>query len=259
MSASLKTIQFSLGLFVYTLHLNSYAACIDNGTVFDCDNTISGNPDAKYQTVNITTTAIGGTAPLAGFGVYGNNNTQFRFNTLNVNTTGKDADALRLRIIASMDIDKLVIHTSGSSADAINVTDEAKGSTLRIGDNALITAQSGVGIRVNSGPDAGKNNVVTLGKNAYIETHGSGSNAIDTVGYAVYAGNRNWQAAKAKGNAIIHLGDDSTIITHGNNAHAVYANRGGGITLGHTTIRTDHKGAYGLYAETLSTRSSYIA
>ncbi|PWU29149.1 hypothetical protein DK254_13380 [Pseudomonas sp. RW407] len=213
-----------------------------------------GNP-AGYDNVVINTTAngsTGGSSGLAGFGIYGNSST-YNLKNLLITTTGSTADAIQANIgTNNIRADSLTIVTRGSSADGINVTENAINSTVTIGDGASVTAEgTGMGVRANTSKNGGKNQIV-IGKDAHVTTHGGASNWLDGTGYAVYAGNRDLSASSYKGDAEVTLGDGSVILTKGNAAHAVYANRGGVINLGDTSIATEKNNAYGIYAQTLS-------
>ncbi|WP_275628725.1 hypothetical protein [Pseudomonas sp. 273] len=220
-----------------------------------------GNP-AGYDNVVINTTAngsTGGSSGLAGFGIYGNSST-YNLKNLLITTTGSTADAIQANIgTNNIRADSLTIVTRGSSADGINVTENAINSTVTIGDGASITAEgTGMGVRANTSKNGGKNQIV-IGKDAHVTTHGGASNWLDGTGYAVYAGNRDLSASSYKGDAEVTLGDGSVILTKGNAAHAVYANRGGVINLGDTSIATEKNNAYGIYAQTLSDANGPVA
>ncbi|MDF3934597.1 autotransporter outer membrane beta-barrel domain-containing protein [Pseudomonas citronellolis] len=213
-----------------------------------------GNPNG-YDNVVIETVRAGSTTGsngLSGFGIYGNSST-YNLKNLQITTAGGQADAIQANNGTNkITIDSLTIVTKGSSADGINVTENAYNSVVTVGDNASITAEgTGMGVRANTSKNGGKNQIV-LGKNAQITTTGSASNWLDGTGYAVYAGNRDLSNTTYKGDAEVTLGDGSVILTKGSAAHAVYANRGGVINLGDTSITTEKTNAYGIYAQTLS-------
>lgn len=111
-----------------------------------------------------------------------------------------------------------------------------------------------MGVRANTSKNGGKN-LIELGAGAQITTNGSGANSIDGTGYAVYAGNRSLSANTYWGDAEVILGDGSTIVSKGSSAHAVYANRGGVIRLGDTSITTEKTNAYGIYAQTAADKN----
>lgn len=228
-----------------------------DGKTYTCDETLWWGLGSAVESVHVDTgNARGSMGPMAGFAMYGNGSTwNLKEATLMTGTTsgllsGYKADAIQANIgTNNISIDKLTIVTKGSSADGINVTENAFNSTVTIGDNASITT-SGMGVRANTSKNGGTNRIL-LGKGAMISTSGSGSNGSDGNGYAVYAGNRDSEASLYKGDAEVRIDDGSTISTSGSAAHAVFANRGGEIHLGSTDITTGRNNAYGIYAQTL--------
>lgn len=228
-----------------------------DGKTYTCDETLWWGLDGTVESVHVDTgNARGSMGPMAGFALYGNGSTwNLKEATLMTGTasgllSGYKADAIQANIgTNNISIDKLTIVTKGSSADGINVTENAYNSTVTIGDNASITT-SGMGVRANTSKNGGTNRIL-LGKGAVISTSGSGSNGSDGNGYAVYAGNRDSEALLYKGDAEVRIDDGSTISTTGSSAHAVFANRGGEIHLGSTDITTGRNNAYGIYAQTL--------
>ena len=228
-----------------------------DGKTYTCDETVWWGLPTGVENVHIDTgNTRGSMAPMGGFGIYGNNG-QYTITEATILTgsasgllSGYKADAIQANIgTNNISIDKLTIVTKGSSADGINVTENAINSTVTIGDNASITT-SGMGVRANTSKNGGTNRIL-LGKGAVISTSGSGSNGSDGNGYAVYAGNRDSEASLYKGDAEVRIDDGSTISTSGTSAHAVFANRGGEIHLGSTDITTGRNNAYGIYAQTL--------
>lgn len=228
-----------------------------DGKTYTCDETLWWGLDSAVESVHVDTgNARGSMGPMAGFALYGNGSTwNLKEATLMTGTasgllSGYKADAIQANIgTNNISIDKLTIVTKGSSADGINVTENAYNSTVTVGDNASITT-SGMGVRANTSKNGGTNRIL-LGKGAVISTSGSGSNGSDGNGYAVYAGNRDSEALLYKGDAEVRIDDGSTISTTGSSAHAVFANRGGEIHLGSTDITTGRNNAYGIYAQTL--------
>lgn len=170
---------------------------------------------------------------------------------MNLETVGSKSDGIVTKNGASnITIDKLKIRTTGSSADGINVGKESNGTIVTVGDNADIDTK-GMGVRANSSANGAGENLIVIGKSAFITSRENGSNTEFGsyefgTGYAVYAGNTN---SAATGEARVVLGDNSTITSLGNNAHAVYANKGGVIELGSTTITATGTGSHGIYAE----------
>ncbi|QJP07512.1 autotransporter outer membrane beta-barrel domain-containing protein [Pseudomonas multiresinivorans] len=228
-----------------------------DGKTYTCNESVYWGLPAGTEKLEIDTgNSRGGTAPLAGFGIYGNNGRYdvkeavILTGSTSGTLSGYKADAIQANIGSNIiSIDKLTIVTTGLSADGINVTENAVNSTVTIGDNASITT-SGMGVRANTSKNGGVNRIV-VGKGAVISTSGSGSNASDGNGYAIYAGNRNTDYLTYKGDAEVRIDDGSTISTSGSAAHAVFANRGGEIHLGSTDITTGKNTAYGIYAQTL--------
>ncbi|WP_134531196.1 hypothetical protein [Budvicia aquatica] len=95
-----------------------------------------------------------------------------------------------------------------------------------------------------------------IGDNANIQAGGTGTNGSNTLGYAVYAGNRDsvlTNGTASGTNAVAVIGSGATIKTTGNNGHAVYANKGGVVQLQGSSaavnISTDGSGADALRAE----------
>ena len=225
---------------------------------YECNNGIGETeytPINGYDHVIINTTATGDFRPIQGFGVYVNNHT-WNIDRLTITTSGSKADAIQVNGGGgTITIDKLNIHTTGSSADGINVTKNVGNGRVEIGNNAIVIADDGMGLRVNTPTNGGFNQIRT-GDDAKISTAGDGSNLEINflgqiyefgTGYGVYAGNTS---SSAKGNARLTVGNRSNISTAGLDAHAVYANKGGVIQLGSTTVNTNQSNAYGLYAET---------
>jgi len=230
----------------------------EDGKTYTCNETVWWGLDSNIENLYIDTgSAKGGTSPMGGFGIYGNNgNYDLKEVTILTGTAsggitaGWYADGIQANIGRNnISIDKLTIVTNKLSADGINVTENAVDSTVIIGDDASITV-AGMGVRANTSKNGGTNRII-LGKGAVITTSGSGSNASDGNGYGVYAGNRNSDYLSYKGDAQVTIGDNSTILTKGSSAHAVFANRGGVIELGSTHITTEKNNAYGIYAQTL--------
>lgn len=219
-----------------------------------------GTALSDYASVTINTTPDASVSPLQGWAVYGNSST-YNFNELKIETSGAKADGIVTKNGASkINIDKLTIKTNGSSADGLNVGKESNGTVITVGDDAYIDAW-GMGVRANSSTTGTNENLITLGKNAVIISHESGSN-LELLGrefgtgYAVYAGNTN---SAATGDARVVIGDNSTIVANGSSAHAVYANKGGIIELGSTDIRAEGANAHGIYAEAGSKTSGGAA
>ncbi|MCP1652137.1 autotransporter outer membrane beta-barrel domain-containing protein [Pseudomonas nitroreducens] len=232
-------------------------SCSVDGTTLNCTTSIYWAPGdtSAYEKIVIDTTGEEQSFTPTGFGIYGNSS-KYTLKDVSITTASSKSDAIQANNGGSkISIDKLHIVTKGSSADGINVTENALNSEVRVGDGAIITAEgSGMGVRANTSKNGGKN-LIELGAGAQITTNGSGANSIDGTGYAVYAGNRSLSANTYWGDAEVILGDGSTIVSKGNSAHAVYANRGGVIRLGDTSITTEKSNAYGIYAQTAADKN----
>lgn len=221
-----------------------------NNSVFAADYTgsqsIYGGGYDDYDTITVNTTEAGGITPLAGYGLY---NVTGTLKEVNITTTGSKADALMLRSSSNLTIgDNLKITSTGSSADGINLAITGS-STLKIGNNANVNVSKGVGVRSNLSIGGGRNSI-TIGDNLRVTTTGNGSNLTDAEGYAVYAGNRDYETVNmpTEKSASVSIGNGSILTTSGSSAHAVYANKTGAISLGSTNITTTGNGAHGLYA-----------
>ncbi|MBD9679092.1 autotransporter outer membrane beta-barrel domain-containing protein [Pseudomonas sp. PDM18] len=232
-------------------------SCAANGTTLNCTTTIYWAPGdtSTYEKIVIDTTGEDQSFTPTGFGIYGNSS-KYNLKDVSITTASSKSDAIQANNGGSkINIEKLHIVTKGSSADGINVTENALNSEVRVGDGAIITAEgSGMGVRANTSKNGGKN-LIELGSGAQITTNGSGANSLDGTGYAVYAGNRSLSANTYWGDAEVILGDGSTIVSKGSSAHAVYANRGGVIRLGDTSITTEKTNAYGIYAQTAADKN----
>lgn len=207
----------------------------------------------NYENVIFDISGAWATSPdIQGVGIYANGGSRIARNNVQITTSGSAADAIRTNGQTTVRIPgKLVIVTTGSSADAVNVTEDSSNSLVEIGNDANISTQTGVGLRANLARNATSINRIVVGDGLTVQTAGSGSNLLDSVGYAVYAGIRSWKASSQYGGAQVLVGNNSNITTQGSLAHAVYANMGGLIRLGDAaTIQTGNKNAYALYAET---------
>ncbi len=220
------------------------------GKTLTCPNA-KDNPNdlSGYENIIIDTGSNQMGSLPSGYGIYANGST-WNINNINIKTQTMQSDAIRTDGGANINIvGKLVIHTTGYSADGINAS-ETSTAKVKIGNDAEIYTRSGTAVRVNLSKISGTANSVEIGDNLIVETTGYGSNGGDSLGYGIYAGNRNTNAALLNGNAKAVIGNNSQITTNGANAHAVYANRGGVIQLGSTNITTNNINAYGLYAQT---------
>jgi autotransporter family porin len=250
-------IALAAGVLVHASSAQAMGSCSVDGTTLNCSTSLYWAPSdpSAFEKIVIDTTGEDQSFTPTGFGIYGNSS-KYTLKDVSITTSSSKSDAIQANNGGSkITIEKLHIVTKGSSADGINVTENALNSEVRVGDGAIITAEgSGMGVRANTSKNGGKN-LIELGAGAQITTNGSGSNALDGVGYAVYAGNRSLSANTYWGDAEVILGDGSTIISKGSNAHAVYANRGGVIRLGDTSITTEKTNAYGIYAQTAADKN----
>jgi autotransporter family porin len=257
---TLLATHVALAIALFGQGQAAMAGCSTTGTETTCDATIWDAPASGTSSLVINTgTTEGKLAPMQGFGIYGNSSgTRFNLTdaTTTITTGGSKADAIQVNNgLNHMTFGQLNITTTGTSADGINVTRNTNGSTVTVGDNAVITTK-GMGVRANSSPNEGARNVITLGEGAQIRSSGNGSNLdLGSLGeygdgYTVYAGNTN---SAAKGDAEVNIGNGSIIESTGARAHAVFANKGGVINLGDTQIGTTQGTSYGIYAETSAT------
>lgn len=269
-----KELAILVSVFIpysFSLHAESY---IQNG-----GNTVYGNISSwnSYDQIDINATVDASGTPLSGFGLYNVAGTVVN-PTINISTEGLHADGLRqnnAQTMGSTDAplgeltigDNLSIKTSGISADGINMS-ITNSSIVNIGNNANIETADGIGVRVNlSRVSNAVKNTINIGDNLVVTTHGDGSNiGVDsategsnnlggndkTTGYAVYVGNRDYETEPqgTKLNvAYANIGNNSTLTTTGNNAHAVYANKTGTVSLGSTVIKTTGEASHGLFAQ----------
>jgi outer membrane autotransporter protein len=208
-----------------------------------------------YDKVDITNNGRWNGSGPQGAGIYVSSSLTAK-GDVTIKMSGLQGDAIKTQGGGTLNIldGKLYIETSGMSGDGINAT-VTSSATVNIGDNAEIYTKStligGVGIRANLSNSTTKDNEINIGNNLIVQTKGGGNNVSDSSGYAVYAGNRDNEkdAAVPVGGAKVTLGNNSTIKTLGNQAHAVYANKEGVIQLGSTNITASGSNAHGLYAE----------
>lgn len=258
-SKTLLATQVALAIALAGQAGTAAAGCSVTGNTMTCDVIFYGGMPAGVERVEIDTGSAEGKPGQSGIAIYGNS-ANYTLNEAILKTgtqsggllPGRAADGIQANAGSSnISIDKLTIVTKGYSADGINVTENAINSKVTIGNDASIST-AGMGVRANTSKNGGTNQII-LGERAVITTTGGGNNSSEGNGYAVYAGNRdNGQTYLTyKGDAIVRIGDDSTITTTGSSAHAVFANRGGVIHLGSTDISTTKNNAYGIYAQTL--------
>lgn len=264
-----KKIAIYISLALMYTALQAPAAHAD---IFEYNNVLyysgSGNPNGNgrdytnYEEVRVRTEAEGTVAPLAGWAIYLNDGSTYKFNDLTVNTSGTAADGIHTKAGGGfVVIQNYQSETTGSSADGINLGRELNSGINRaevtINGDANIIA-SGMGIRANaSSENENAKSTITINGNADITTTTNGGG---DSGYAVFAGQDTGVAAifkTAKGKAEVYLNGDSKIKTTGNNAHGVYARGLGMISLGNVDISTTGNTANGLYAS--STTANKLA
>lgn len=183
---------------------------------------------------------------------------------LTATVNGSQVDVVRENGISGLHIisigNEATLKAVGASSDVINVAQSPNGGAgygkVLVGNAATISSEAGTAVRVNLTSGANLYNLAYIGEDAKISTKGNGDNSTDTVGYAVFAGNRDnvWTNGNAKGtNAVAVIGARAEITTSGTNAYAVFANKGGVVQLqgtsGASTIKTTGQGADALRAE----------
>lgn len=254
-------IGLSAALLLSATALSSRAATVTcPDTLYDCVY------DAT-DTVVVITTLPGSLSPLEGYGAYLHNKQALIYD-LTVHTSGSSADAIRLNSVASMLIaDRLTIAATGQSADGIYLNAETNAdfdALVYVKNYANIESVGGTGVRATNFDNANANSVIILPDGTVVRQTGAitASNSSDTVGYGVYAGNRDrdtdgigflgilqGENNNTLGNSYVFLGRGSTISTAANTGHAVYANKGGLIQLGdNVSVTTTGQNAIALYA-----------
>lgn len=192
----------------------------------------------------------------------------FIFGTgLTVTTSGNFVDAIRTNgtsaangVFTVITGDNTTLTANGYNSNGINVAQSPNGmhgyGKVYIGQSSNITVASGVAVRVNLTSQAPYYNLAMIGDNSTIVAGGIGDNSINSVGYAVFAGNRDDVLTNGTAlgtHAVAIIGSGATIKTTGDNGHAVYANKGGVIQLqgssGFSNIATQGFGADALRAE----------
>ncbi|AWH88257.1 autotransporter outer membrane beta-barrel domain-containing protein [Limnobaculum parvum] len=275
---SILSVGFLLPFMSFSVLADANVPCgngatITNTTVFGGAYAVSNNCG---NNVTITTS---GSKTIFGTGSETNNTNgiyfamngphpAFIFGTdLSVTTSGSSVDAIRTNGTASTNGvytviagDRAIITAKGSNSNGINVAQSPAAGAgygrVYLGKESNVTVKNGVAVRVNLTSQAPFYNLAYVGDKSNIEAGGTGGNSSNAIGYAVYAGNRDSVSTNgtAKGtNAVAIIGSGSTIKTTGNNAYAVYANKGGVIqlqgTTGATTVSTTGTGADALRAE----------
>lgn len=276
-----------MGLFRFKFALISSVAIIPfSGIAFaadvNCNTTLyfcSYGPD---DVITLTTTEEPGYAPLQGFGAYLNDG-QAKVNDIRITTSGDKADAIRTNSENTMfRANRLTIRATGYSADGINVSSNGNNDAdalAYIKDFVDIQTSSGIAVRANNFQNAGSNSVIILADGARVVQNGTGraENIYEGLGYAVYAGNRDWDTNglsgwdlllgnNTLGSSYVFVGSNADISTSMTNGHAVYANKGGLVQLGDgVKVSTTGENAYALYASreqqgiyTQNVKSGYI-
>lgn len=186
---------------------------------------------------------------------------------LTVRTSGSFVDAIRTNgqqasngvytVIAG---DRATLIATGSNSNGINVAQSPNGQAgygrVYLGSNSTITVDSGTAVRVNLSSQAPYYNLAYVADNSIITAGGTGTNGTNSMGYAVYAGNRDSVLTNGTAygtNAVAIIGSGATITSTGSEGHAVYANKGGVVqlqgTAGATSVSAEGDNADGLRAE----------
>lgn len=262
MPKPLKRKQLALCITTALLMANTYFTSAYAET-FIANNTLyyysSGNSNGNgsdftnYDEVSITTTDRGTTSGgLKGWAIYMNGE-NYKFNDLTVKTTNMTADGIHTKNGGgNIVIENYNAITSGFSSDGINLGRELNANYSRVTvNNETNIKATGMGVRANA--SINNNNAVatiTLNGATRVETTSAGSTYS---GYAVYAGqDTEASSTTVKGKAEIFLNGDSTLITVGKSAHAVYARAAGLISLGNVNISAAGDLSNGLFASSSS-------
>lgn len=177
--------------------------------------------------------------------------------SLTVTISGNYVDAIRTNGTTAGDGvftiatgNNTILKATGSSSDGVNVAQSPNTGSgygrVYIGQNSAITVANGAAVRVNLSSQSPYYNLAYIGNNAVIKAGGTGSNNMNTVGYAVFAGNRDdvYTNGTASGtNAVAVIGSGADISTTGNNGYAVFANKGGVVQLQGGSVTTSGTGA----------------
>ncbi len=240
------------------------------GAAVETDNTLYYTSVSDGDDVKVTTKDPQGLTPLKGYGVYLNNGS-YSLNNVEVSTSGSQSDAIRTNGGSNYFYARnLKINASGTHADAINMasnnSDTKYTDLLLIKESSELNSKSGVTVRVNNYFNENSKSVVILSGNSDISNTYTlnASNASDTQGYAVYAGNRDKDtnnlgirdilAGKnnnTRGKSYAFIGENSNIESNAKKGHAVYANKGGTVQLGdNVKITANGLDAYAIFAST---------
>ncbi|WP_309297005.1 autotransporter outer membrane beta-barrel domain-containing protein [Leminorella grimontii] len=247
-------------------------ATISNTTVFGGSYTSSNTCGS-----NVTITTSGSKTIAGGSETNNTNGIYFAMNgphpsfifgdNLTVITSGATVDAIRTNgTTANNGVYTIItgnntrLTATGSNSNGINVAQSPNGGAgygrVYIGDSSAISVSNGVAVRVNLTSQAPYYNLAYIGRNATIEAGGAGTNNFNSVGFGVYAGNRDnvLTNGTAKGtNAVAIIDSGSTIKTTGDNGYTVYANKGGVVQLrgndSAVSVSSEGAGADALRAE----------
>lgn len=171
---------------------------------------------------------------------------------INIITNGDWSDGIRGRNSTFTMEGNLMIKTYGNFSSGIYM-EETEYANLTFKGDMDIYAQHGMGIAAEITQGRNNNNVLTAGDNITIVTDGAGSNVYRGAGYGVYAGSAYYLNAMGfvpdHSNARITLGNNVSVQTNGDKAHAVYANKTGMIQVGDISVLTRGQQADALRAE----------
>lgn len=281
-----KILTSCLVAIGFTLPFSSNSAWADANVACGNGATITGVTvfGGTYTTSNVcgnnVTITTSGSKTLSGGSetnntnaiYFGSNGTHpdFKFGDyLTVKTTGSTVDAIRTNGSSAsygpytiVTGNNTTLTATGSNSNGINVAQSPNTGggygRVYVGESSKISVANGVAVRVNLTSQAPYYNLAYVGNNSIIEAGGTGNNDMNSVGYAVYAGNRDnvlTNGTASGTNAVAVIGSGATIKTTGNNGYAVYANKGGVIQLqgdsaiGAANVSTTGTGADALRAE----------
>ncbi|HEF0022154.1 autotransporter outer membrane beta-barrel domain-containing protein [Citrobacter amalonaticus] len=215
----------------------------DTGLVNDIDSKINA-----YDNITINTTAND-----RGYGLDFRQPTHhLAADNITISTLGKYSDGIIGRISTAIIDSNLTIKTYGENSSGI-LLQEVDYANITLTGTTNIYARYGMGIALELTLGSNKNNVLTAGDNVSVVTDGTGSNVYRGAGYGVYAGSAYYQNAFGfipdHSTARITLGNNVSVQTNGDEAHAVYANKTGMIQVGDISVVTRGDRAAGLKAE----------
>lgn len=263
---NLKYTPLSLAISLYISAQSIFAAdVVCNSTLYFCGAQPGDN-------VTITTTAEGATSPLTGFGIY-LNSSLYNLNDITITTSGQVADAIRSNgnnggnLFSSGIID---IQANGKGADGINLGvrggayNSPSLNIVHLDGKGTIIADA-VAVRANNAVSELSQSIIVLGNDFTLKQTGiaNASNNTESIGYAVYAGNRTNDMSDIgrrniiqghrnnnKGSSYVFIGENADISSNSPNGAAVYANKSGIIQLGDNAIISAPKSSYYLFSAT---------